>query len=94
MQWVEDGVAPQVVFEVLSPGNRAAELARKFKFYDQYGVEEYYIYDPERRQIEGWLRKDGRLQPLPNMNGWVSPRLRIKFDQESVRDAARWLNRQ
>ena len=29
-QWEEGGVAPQVVFEVLSPGNRAGELSRKF----------------------------------------------------------------
>src|ERR1043165_5289956 len=41
LQWVEDGIAPQVVFEILSPGNTLAELARKFEFYDQYGVEEY-----------------------------------------------------
>ena len=25
-QWEEDGIAPQVVFEVLSPGNRAGEM--------------------------------------------------------------------
>src|SRR5271157_1491915 len=39
-QWVEGGIAPQVVFEVLSPGNRQSELIRKFRFYDRYGVEE------------------------------------------------------
>src|SRR5436853_4570020 len=32
-QWEEEGIAPQVVFEVLSPGNRAGELARKLGFY-------------------------------------------------------------
>jgi Putative restriction endonuclease/Aldo/keto reductase family len=41
MQWVEDGIAPQVVFEVLSPGNRFGEMARKFTFYEQHGVDEY-----------------------------------------------------
>jgi Uma2 family endonuclease len=30
-QWVEDGIAPQVVFEVLSPGNRPRDLIWKFK---------------------------------------------------------------
>jgi Uma2 family endonuclease len=43
-QWEEEGIAPQVVFEVLSPGNRPAETTRKFRFYERYGVEEYYIY--------------------------------------------------
>src|SRR5687768_4537540 len=41
-QWEEGGVAPQVVFEVLSPGNRAGEMTRKSLFYERYGVEEYY----------------------------------------------------
>ena len=32
MQWLENHIAPQVVFEILSPGNRAGEMARKFEF--------------------------------------------------------------
>ncbi len=40
-QWEEDGIAPQVVFEVLSPGYRLDEMLRKFRFYEKYGVEEY-----------------------------------------------------
>lgn len=43
-QWEEGNIPPQVVFEILSPGNPLKEMARKFKFYEQYGVEEYYIY--------------------------------------------------
>ena len=33
-QWEEANIAPQVVFEVLSPGNRKPEMDRKFNFYD------------------------------------------------------------
>ncbi len=79
MQWVEDGVPPQVVFEVLSPSNRGQELRMKFEFYDKYGVEEYYIYDPEELVLEGWLRVGDRLEPIETMNGWVSPRLGVRF---------------
>src|SRR5262245_45900823 len=43
MQWREGGIAPQVVFEVLSPGNRQAEMVNKWRFYDRFGVEEYYL---------------------------------------------------
>ena len=35
-------MAPQVVFEVLSPGNTPAEMKRKRLFYERYGVKEYY----------------------------------------------------
>jgi hypothetical protein len=79
-QWLEDNIAPQVVFEILSPGNRLAEMTAKFEFYDQYGVEEYYIYDPDRIDFTGWLRQAGRLQGISNISGWVSPRLGVKFE--------------
>jgi Uma2 family endonuclease len=79
-QWREGGIAPQVVFEVLSPGNRQGEMDDKFAFYDQRGVEEYYIYDPDRVELQGWQRRDGSLQPILTIDGWVSPRLGIRFD--------------
>ena len=79
-QWEEAGVAPQVVFEVLSPGNRAGEMLRKFKFYERFGVEEYYVYDPERKTLEGWLREGGRLLEVAAIQGWTSPRLGVRFD--------------
>jgi hypothetical protein len=79
-QWIEGGVPPQAVFEVLSPGNRAGELRRKFEFYERYGVEEYYVYDPDNRTLSGWLRNETGLQPIAQLNGWVSPRLGIRFD--------------
>ena len=47
-QWVEGGIPPQVAWEVLSPGNRPGEMQKKFTFYEKYGVEEYYVYDPDR----------------------------------------------
>jgi Uma2 family endonuclease len=79
-QWLEANIAPQVVFEILSPGNRLAEMTAKFEFYDRYGVEEYYIYDPDRVDFTGWLRQSGRLQGISNISGWVSPRLGVKFE--------------
>jgi Uma2 family endonuclease len=82
LQWLEGGVAPQVVFEVLSPGNRRQEMNDKFNFYDQYGVEEYYLYDPDRGRLQGWLRQDGELEPIVNMAGWKSPRLGIRFEMQ------------
>lgn len=81
-QWEEGGVAPQVVFEVLSPGNRFGEMSAKFDFYGLYGVEEYYIYnpDPDRLELSGFLRRQGRLVEVEPMAGHVSPRLGIKFE--------------
>jgi Uma2 family endonuclease len=79
-QWEEGNQPPQVVFEVLSPGNRHGEMIRKFEFYQRYGVEEYYVYDPDHGPLEGWVRAGDRLQEVPEMAGFVSPRLEIRFD--------------
>lgn len=79
-QWEEEGIAPQVVFEILSPGNRPGELLRKFVFYEKYGVEEYYLHDPQTGEVWGFLRDPHRLAEIPNMNGWVSPRLQCRFE--------------
>src|SRR5437879_12227206 len=79
-QWEEGGIAPQVVFEVLSPGNRPHEMVRKFKFYEKHGVQEYYIYDPDEVELTGYERTEGELREIPKMDGWVSPRLGIRFD--------------
>lgn len=78
-KWEEDNIPPQVVFEILSPGNRLAEMIRQFKFYEKYGVEEYYVYHPDDLDLIGWLRQDGELIGIETMNDWVSPRLQIRF---------------
>lgn len=79
-QWEEDNVAPQVVFEILSPGNTFSEMVKKEQFYDRYGVEEYYIYDPDSHDLFGWVRTEGHLLAIPQMAGWTSPRLGIRFE--------------
>ncbi|MEZ5582922.1 MAG: Uma2 family endonuclease [Candidatus Competibacteraceae bacterium] len=83
-QWCEQGIAPQVVFEVLSPGNTSREMDAKRAFYDRYGVEEYYLYDPDRGLLQGWLRSGGRLRAIEEMRGWVSPRLGVRFDLDGL----------
>ena len=80
-QWEEGGIASQVVFEFRSPGNRAGELEEKLDFYERYDVEEYYLYDPVRNVLRGWLRQDGRLVEIDEIDGWRSPRLRIRFER-------------
>jgi Uma2 family endonuclease len=79
-QWKEDNLPPQVVFEILSPGNTQTEMNRKLVFYERYGVEECYIYDPDKDDLSGWLRSESRLDLIEQMHDWVSPRCGIRFD--------------
>jgi len=80
-QWEEGGVAPQIVFEVLSPGNRAGEMVRKAGFYRRHGAEEYYIYDPDpaRLELSGFVNRGDDWEEVPRMDGHVSPRLGVRF---------------
>lgn len=81
-QWEEARIAPQVVFEVLSPGNRLGEMIRIFRFYDDFGVEEYYVLDPYEQVLDGWERREGTFQTIESIDGWVSPRLGIRFTRD------------
>ena len=82
-QWRENNIAPQVVFEILSPGNRLKEMTKKLQFYDRYGVEEYYIYDPETNELNGLYKNENRLNVIEDTHNWVSPRLQIRFAIEA-----------
>jgi Uma2 family endonuclease len=82
-QWEEDNIAPQVAFEILSPGNKKKDMETKFQFYQQHGIEEYYLYDPTKNRLQGWLRKGKKLTEVAQMEGWKSPRLGIKFSTTS-----------
>ncbi len=79
-QWKEDNIAPQVVFEILSPGNTPKEMINKYIFYQRYGVEEYYLYDPDSNEFSLWLRSGDELESIEQVAGWVSPRLGTKFE--------------
>ena len=87
MQWRENQIAPQVVFEILSPGNRLTEMLKKQLFYHRYGVEEYYLYDPDRNDLSVLIRgAEGTFEPVDDPHDWVSPRLGIRFqwDEETL----------
>lgn len=79
-QWLEDDIAPQVVFEIISPGNTEGEMERKLQMYARCGVEEYYIYDPDRSILKGYQHSDDFfLDRIESIDGWTSPRLGINF---------------
>jgi Uma2 family endonuclease len=78
-QWLENNISPQVVFEILSPDNTLTEMAKKQLFYERYGVEEYYLYDPHKNDASGWIRGENHLEILETLDNWVSPRLGIRF---------------
>ena len=80
-QWQEGGVAPQVVFEVVSPSNTDDELDAKLGFYERYGVEEYYLIDPDEPAVEAYVRSGKRLIRVRRLAEFASARLGIRFEK-------------
>ena len=89
-QWVEDGVAPQVVIEVRSPGNTSQEMRDKLAFYDEYGASEYYVVDPDAETLEVYLDGGDGLRRVPVLTTFRSPWMQVDFD---VRDGLRIFHR-
>jgi len=79
--------AADLVAEVLSPGSRRRDRLDKRDLYEQHGVKEYWLIDPEARTVEvlflerGEYRLVGRWQP----DGQAASRL-LKGFKVSVRD--------
>lgn len=47
--------APELVVEILSPGNTTTEIKYKFDLYEENGVQEYWVVYPEYKQIYVYL---------------------------------------
>lgn len=82
-QWEEANIPLTVVFEVLSPGNTVPEMNEKFAFYEEYGVEEYYIIDPDANQITIFVKRGDALARVRDIKRFVSPRLGIRVEKGS-----------
>jgi Uma2 family endonuclease len=80
LQWREGNIVPQVVFEIRSHHDSQTKMNRKLAFYNRHGVEEYYVYDPETRELSGWQRLEGLLEVIEPMSGWVSARLGVRLE--------------
>ncbi len=80
LQWKENNIPPQVVFEIRSYSDSQTKMNKKLAFYNRYGIEEYYLYDPDRKELSGWQRIEGLLEVIEPMSGWTSPRLKVRLE--------------
>ena len=74
----EEGVAPQVMIQLTSRQTWREDLQEKWRLYEQLGVEEYFIFDPEYDYLDdplvGYRLKDGKYKVIGAHDG----RLRSK----------------
>ncbi len=68
--------APDLVIEILSPGNSKKELKYKFDLYEEAGVLEYWIVNPENKTFLIYVLRDNQfigLHPLIEEDQIKSP---------------------
>ena len=55
-----------LVVEIISPDSKTIDRVEKFREYEQGGVREYWLIDPEHRTAEFYRRgRDGRFRQMP-----------------------------
>ncbi len=69
-QWEEGGVPITVAFEVVFPGASGLDWLKRMALYEEYGVEEYYAYDPDTNCLYGFRRLNDALPRVRQMNGF------------------------
>lgn len=52
--------APDLIVEILSPGNNKMELKYKYELYESHGVREYWIIHPENQNLLIYTLVDGK----------------------------------
>ena len=69
LSWEEAGRLLLAV-EVVSPGSARDDRVRKRRIYQQAGVPEYWIVDPDARLVERWRPEDERPEILDETLAW------------------------
>ena len=55
------------------------EMRAKRRWHEKHGVEEYYLVYPKRGDLQGHVRDEVGLAPVIPIDGFISPRLGIRF---------------
>jgi Uma2 family endonuclease len=67
--------SPDLIIEILSPGNKNHDLKTKKDLYEKFGVREYWVIDPESKMAKGFELKQNEFQSLGSFKGQVKSTL-------------------
>jgi Uma2 family endonuclease len=60
--------APDLAVEIVSPGTRKTDEITKRKLYERFGVQEYWVVDPELDAIKVYRRTDDRFARVAELS--------------------------
>ncbi|MDG6317598.1 Uma2 family endonuclease [Glaesserella parasuis] len=80
--------APDLIVEILSPGNSKREMKDKYELYQEQGVSEYWIVRPEEQHIQIYVLENGRyIGVQPVVEGYVVTSIKfpaLSFDTSGL----------
>ena len=80
--------APDLIVEVLSPGNTRSERTEKLRDYESLGVPEVWVLSPEAQTLEVLRLQEGRLSTIAILReGAIAP---LRFPEAPIDIAAIW----
>ncbi|NTS39719.1 Uma2 family endonuclease [Flavisolibacter sp. BT320] len=63
---------PDLVVEVLSPGSEKLDTKNKKEAYEKSGVREYWIVNPETKEVTGYQLKENKYMEIPSETGTLT----------------------
>ncbi len=66
---------PDLIIEVLSPGNKKHDIEKKKIVYEKFGVKEYFIVDPETKETITWYLKNKKYSKQTSVKGKIKSKL-------------------
>ncbi len=86
LSWQENGSIPAIVFEMASAGTWKDDEEGKYHRYEQLGVREYVLFDPEAMHLSSPLKAyrlhDGAYRRIRSSNGEVESELGFRMRAE------------
>jgi len=67
--------APDLIIELLSPSTSHYDLGQKKAGYERHGVQEYWIVDPDTKNVNGYFLEEGRYGDPIDYVGLISSKL-------------------
>ncbi len=89
--WLEGNTPPAAIFEISSKKTIAKDLDQKYKRYEQLGVREYFLFDPDRRvltpALQGYRLVGGRYERVESVDDVLESDLgfRVRIEGKILR---------
>lgn len=73
----KDGIhgAPDLVIEILSAGNSRQDFTIKLHTYERYGVSEYFIVDPDSKEVIAYSRRNKKYREIYREEGILKSKI-------------------